>query len=90
MKSLRAMLATTSGRPSALAKALLLTVSVGVWFTIISVGGVVQPLGYLAVVVLVGIVVASAIFLMRLLRGVVHRTVRRIVNEEIRKTSTGT
>lgn len=84
------MLVKTSGGPSTLAKALLLGVSIGLWFTIMSFGGVVQPLGYLAVVVLVGLVVASAILLMRLLRGVIHRTVRRIVAEEILKASPGT
>jgi hypothetical protein len=90
VKPLRAMLVTTSGNPSPLAKALLLATSVGLWFTIISVGGMAQPIGLLTVVGVIGLVVASSILFMRLLRGIIHRTVRRIVGEEMRKASTGT
>jgi hypothetical protein len=90
VKPLRAILVTTSGKPSPLAKAMLLATSVGLWFTIISVGGVAQPLGVLTVVGVVGLVVASSILFVRLLRGIIHRTVRHIVDEEIRKASTKT
>lgn len=78
-----------SGKASPLAKVLLLAGSIGLYYMVITLGGVQQPLGFLIIVGLLGLVVAFAVLIMRALRGAIHRTVRRIVDEEISRASKG-